>query len=347
MNKLNNLFPIYDKVFKVKESYQQNINSLTEEELTGLQQHSFFLDRVHEEMKGCNNEPDISSFNKNLEVIQHKGQGFKDLYCSVFKKDSVETKSYFTDVLFEKSQVTSAEFNPIWIKLAEKSENNVWSKIHNCMYEDTNTLKLQSVKSLVKGLSLKDIDSYDRTEEAVFYIADLVTDIWTSIDFTQLLTLCKTNEKFVFIVLYPYFFKVLGKIVWPTLLAHFHFVSNSFTVFLQKISDFLKKGSNLSHTFRTISVKKPIKYAVGLGSFGLFASYQGLFARKTASILLSNKSLYSGLNGPVGLGINYFRTEGSKLVYEVAKTISTFSSAAIAGALEHKQNSLSSNNLKN
>ena len=81
------------------------------------------------------------------------------------------------------------------------------------MYEDTNTLKLQSVKSLVKGLSLKDIDSYDRIGEAVSYVAHLVTHIWTSIDFTQLLTLYKTNEKFVFILVYPYFFKALRTIV--------------------------------------------------------------------------------------------------------------------------------------
>ena len=111
MNKLNNLFPIYDNFFKVKESYRQNFNSLTEEELTGLRRHSFFLDKVHQEMKGCNNEPDISSFDRNLEIIQHKGWGFKDFYLSIYKKDSVETKSYFTDVLVEKSQITGVEFN--------------------------------------------------------------------------------------------------------------------------------------------------------------------------------------------------------------------------------------------
>ena len=121
-----NIFPIYDNFFKVKESYQQNFNSFTEEELAGLQQHNFFLEKVHKEMMDCNNKPDIISFNTNLEVIRHKGQDFEDLYTSVLKKDSVEAKNYFTDVLFEKSKVTSGEFNPIWARLAEKSDKNVW-----------------------------------------------------------------------------------------------------------------------------------------------------------------------------------------------------------------------------
>ena len=292
-------------------------------------------------MKGCNNEPDIIAFDKNLRVIQNKGQDFEGLCASVFKKDFVETKNNFTDVIFEKNIITSKEFKPIWEKLAEKSDKDVWSKIHTGMYEDTNILKLQSVESLVKGLSLKDIDSYDRTDEAVAFVADLVSDIWSSVCFNQLLTLCKTNEKFVFIVLYPYFYKALGKIVWPTLIPLFHFVSNSFSTFLLKVSHFLKKGNKISHAFRLMTVKAPIKYAVGIGSLGLFASYSGLLTKKTASLLLSNEKLYTGLSGPVGLGLNYFRTEGSKLVYEVAKTISTFSSAAIAGALEPKQQFIS------
>ena len=259
MNKLNYI-SIYDSFFKVKKSYQQNFNFLTEEELVGLQHHNFFLKTVHKEMKDYDNEPDVSAFTKNLSVIQNKGQNFRGLCQSVFNKDSGDTKNNFTSVFFNKNTVTSKEFNLIWERLTEKSDKDMWSTIHNSMYQDANTLKLETTKSLVKGLSLKDIDSYDRTEEAVHFVANLVEDIWTSIDFAHLLTLCKTNEKFVFILVFPYFYKVLEKYIWPTLFSMFHFVSNSFSTFLQKVSTLLKQGSNISATgFRTTCVKGSVK----------------------------------------------------------------------------------------
>ena len=155
-------------------------------------------------MKGCDNESDVSAFTKILEVIQGKRQDFKGLCVSVFNKDLGETKNSFTNVFFNKNTVTSKEFNPIWKKLAGKYNKDVGSTIHNSMYQDANTLKLEFSKSLVKGLSLKDIDLYNRTIEVVHFVADLVADIWTDIEFAPLLTLCKTNEKFVFIAIFHF-----------------------------------------------------------------------------------------------------------------------------------------------
>ena len=52
------------------------------------------------------------------------------------------------------------------------------------------------------------------------------------------------------------------------------------------------------------------------------------------------KRLYTGLGGQLGAITNIFRVETSKVIYETAKTISTFSNAALAGFLEPKQNAI-------
>ena len=89
--------------------------------------------------------------------------------------------------------------------------------------------------------SLKDLNSYDNLLEAINYVAVFLKDIVTTTDFTHIFNICYHNEKFMFMLLYPFLIKPLGKIVWVTLLPHFHFVSGSFNL---KLNSFIQEFNN-------------------------------------------------------------------------------------------------------
>lgn len=80
------LYPIYKKCLTVKDSYEANFKSLTEEQLTDLCKHNSFLEKVHAEMLGSKTNNDI--FSKNLNIF-FKGNGnFDELLKSVYKNSS-------------------------------------------------------------------------------------------------------------------------------------------------------------------------------------------------------------------------------------------------------------------
>ena len=329
----------YNKLFTVNKSYHENFKSLDETELSNLCKHNSLLEKVHKEMKTINNDFDIGVFNKNLQVIQNSGKGFNDLYNTAFIDNSVKAKSDVINLFLKKTVTSGKDFSPIWTKLTKKSAaegNDVWVQANKCVYKHTDILNQSAVKHLTNGLTLEKVTLYNRFSEAVQAVSTYVNGVWTSADFTHIINLCKTNEKFVFIFLFPYFLKPLCNIIWPTLLSHFHFVAGSFTIFMQKISDLLNKGTQFNHMYRTLSVKKSIKVALGFSGIGLLALYQNILSTKTQA-RISNVRLYDGLSGITGFGVSLVRKSGSKIVYEVAKTLSTFSNAAIAGALEPKQ----------
>lgn len=261
------------------------------------------------------------------------------LYISVFNDNLIKAKNHISDVFIKKTIITSETSTPIYTKIAKTDETgpNQWSQIKNLLYGHADTFNTQSVSCLTDGLTLKKITFYNRFLEVVHCFGSSVNEILTSIDFTHIINLCKTNEKFVFIMLYPYFIRPVGKIVWTTLLPHFHFVHGSFTFFMQKVSDLFKKGTNLSHTYRTMTVKRQTKLAIEFSSVGILALFNNLFVTKTAQGLISNKQLYKGLSGTLRTGMSLLRLEGSKVIFEIAKTFSTFSNAAIAGVLDPKQ----------
>ena len=187
------------------------------------------------------------------------------------------------------------------------AEEDVLTQINKYLYDHTDVLNLISVKHLTNGISLEKITFYNRCREAVEYSALYINDIWTSSDFTHMINLCKTNEKFVFLLFYPYFIKPLGKIIWTILFPHFHFVSGSFTIFMQKASDGLAKGPQYNYIYRTVSAKKLIKLALGFNSVGLLALYNNFLSGKGGQILFSNDKLYNGLRGFLGSGITFLR----------------------------------------
>lgn len=123
------------------------------------------------------------------------------------------------------------------------------------MYDtNTNNLRFNTLKSLIDGFSFECISSFSQIDLAIYRLAEFLEGIWTTEDFTLVLNACKTNEKFVYLLFYPYLLKPLGEVIWPTLLVHFNYVYGSFSKFMAKVSSFLKKGNVLTHTIRTISI---------------------------------------------------------------------------------------------
>ena len=74
----------------------------------------------------------------------------------------------------------------------------------------------------------------------------------------------------------PVFLKPLSSIVCPTLLAHYYFVAGSFTIFI-------KKSTQFNHMYRTLSVKKFIKAALGFSGIGFLALYKNVLSIKTST----------------------------------------------------------------
>lgn len=328
------------KILTVKDSYQKSFRNLTNDEISGLCSHDSLLEKVHEELRSRSSQKDIDIFDRSLKVFQESGRNFSELYLSVFDKDSINTSNSFENLIFKQTIPSSKDFTPSYVKLAEKAGPESWTFAKECLYENNNTFHLETTKLFVKGFSLEDITSYERFNEAVEYLAYYVSSIWTSSDFTHILNLCKTNEKFVVLLLYPYFLLPLGKIIWTTLLPVLHFVSGSFSTFIQKVSDFLKKGTALKHKFQTLEVRKSVKFALKTSGIGVLALFSTFFTTTAKQGMISNGKLYNGLNGVLGVAFSTLRAEGSKVVYEMAKTISTFSSAALAGAVEPKQETM-------
>jgi len=108
---------------------------------------------------------------------------------------------------------------------------------------------------------------------------------------------------------------------------------------MQKVCVILKQGTVLTHTYNTLSTKKVT--FVGVSSFGLMALFNNFFTVKANQGIVANAKLYQGLSGSIGGYFKIFRVEGSKLIYETFKTVSTFTNAAIAGAMEPKQEAFS------
>ena len=261
---------------------------------------------------------------------------------SVFKENPVIPQNHVRDLLFEQVKPRSEDFNPVYEKLLRKSINDdTWRLANKCLYKDKDVLDVNAVKHITNGFSIENVTLYERFQEAIIYLATYVSDIWTNIDFTHILNLCYVNEKFVFILIYPYVLKPLGEIIWPTLLPHFHFVKGSFTIFIQKVSNTLYKSTVLFHKYQTLSVRKSAKLALGISGAGFIAYLGSYFTTNVKQGLASNSKIYKGLSGSLSHSMKLLRQEGSKVIYEVFRTLSTFSNAAISGALEPKQEAIS------
>ena len=80
----------------------------------------------------------------------------------------------------------------------------------------------------------------------------------------------------------------------------------------------------------------PILRSRFTGLFGLTSVFLYKYGISHTAVALE-RQFYVGFSGMAGDITNLFRLEGSKLIFEVTKTLSTFSNAALAGFIEPKE----------
>ena len=111
--------------------------------------------------------------------------------------------------------------------------------------------------------------------ESVYYIVAFLKETITISEMSVLLEYCKTNEKFIFILLYPYLFKPLKKLLWSILFPVSSLRVESFTFFLKqvalKIGNIIKHQMTVVNGFYHLRVARSVKYTLGTGGVsGLF-----------------------------------------------------------------------------
>jgi hypothetical protein len=198
------------------------------------------------------------------------------------------------------------------------------------------------VEWYIEGINSLSITKLPGYQEMVMSINKYFVTLLSQMGIQLLLQYCKFNEKYVFLLLYPYFFQPLGSYLWTTAFPVFFLKANSFLSFLKDVA--LNIGNIITHqtalvnNFRnTIIEKNRLYFTLGASSLtGVLVLYNKHFLKDNTAI----KQLYTGLGGQLGTITNIFRVETSKVIYETAKTISTFSNAALAGFLEPKQNAI-------
>lgn len=112
----------------------------------------------------------------------------------------------------------------------------------------------------------------------------------------------------------------------------------AFIMFFSKVLDILSKNRSILSLkgIMTVKATTAIKVVSVTGLTLSVTLYSGILARKD-TMRLDRVSLYDGLSGHPGNYIGMIRSLGSKLIFELTKTLSTWSNAAVAGALEPKQ----------
>ena len=262
-------------ILTIESSYEKNSTRLSNQEISDLCAHESLLKKVHKELKSRTCPDNLYSYDLSLQVYEQSGSNFNDLKQFVLRNCSNEGENYLESIFCHRfsSFLGYTEFENPKSKLIYKvGKDSAWAAANRCLYQNGD-LTVEAKKNLKKGFSLQDIDSYEGIDLAVILCACNVSDIWTSHDFTYILDVCAKNERYVFLALYPYLLKFLGNASWTTLLPVFHFVPKSFSSFIQKVSNYLNKGTVLLHNYRVLYVKQPFKNVLRILSIDYIRSY--------------------------------------------------------------------------
>jgi hypothetical protein len=173
-------------------------------------------------------------------------------------------------------------------------------------------------------------------------VAKSANSLFERISQSDIIFLSKLSEiqsKLIMIVLFPVLFQPLKLRLWGILYVMTLKYSKTAVVFLNDIvKNVCSRGILAVKTaYLNYSPTVTTKF-IGFSSLTSFAFYRTmLFSTKS---YMKSIPLYTGLPGLAGQLMGSLRLEGSKVIYEVAKTASTFSNAAVAGLLEPKQEAM-------
>lgn len=339
-------------------SHRENFcKQLTPEELEDLQNHQKLYRKVVEELGGqAEGVEEMSSrFNnfvenrpKELLQISHifvkpEEANVTDFKVSLFNPTTWSKPLWTYDDIQPVMTTPSNDLKNILLKLSSKQSNNMFGDISKGLKDQTNSALLDQtvLNYYLGGIRNTDLTTWDRLPESIHYTATFLKETITVPELAVLLEYCKTNEKFIFILLYPYLFKPLKKLLWSYLYPIFSLRIESFTFFLKqvalKIGNIIKHQNAIVNGFHHLRISKSVKYTLGTGGVSsLLLLYNNYFLKDNRALV----PLYQGMGGFIGEFAKSFRAEGSKMIFELTKTASTFTNAAVAGFLEPKQDAV-------
>ena len=152
--------------------------------------------------------------------------------------------------------------------IVEKMSNSnlnkepLWQNIQKSLVssDSTSLLKKDVLDFHIEGIRILNVVDMPRFNEAVHQVCTFFMKILDVFDVAVLLEYCKTNEKFIFLLLYPYFFKPLRELLWSQMLPIFYLKAKNFTVFMKtvalKIGGVISPKTALVRGLSTIKVNK-------------------------------------------------------------------------------------------
>ena len=338
----------------LEKSYKQNFcGNISNEELTSLENHQILYKKVLDELGGKVNGVEEMSFRFNshfennvselLSLSQHYVK--PDHASAAASKVSLFDRETWSRPFWtyqNKLPIIDTPKNDLSLiiqKLGSNQNGDVYQNISVGLKDQTQThLSPGVLKYYLQGIKNIDLTGWDRFTESVFYTADFIKSTLTASELSVMLEYCVRNEKFLFLLVFPYFFKPLKKLLWSYLFPVFSLTAHSFTFFLKEVAlaigNIIKHKNTLVHGFCNLKVSRSVKLTLGTGGLsGLLLLYNKFIFKDTQALA----PLYTGLEGCVGQYASLVRIEVSKVIFELTKTTSTFMNAALAGFLEPKQ----------
>jgi len=335
-------------------SYKENFcKNVTDEELKSLEDHQVLYKKVLDELGGrVNGAEEMSTrFNNHIENNFNELLSVSKFYV---KPDQANVTDLNVSLLNPKTwskplwtyqdnhpviDTPKTDLSPIIKKFGESQDGNIYENISIGLTNKGQThIDPEVLEHYLAGIRNTDLMTWERFSESVFYTADFIQSTLNVSEMAVLLEYCITNEKFIFLLLYPYFFKPLKKLLWSYLYPVFSLTADSFTFFLKQVAlqigNIIKHKNAVVHGFYNLKISRSVKLTLGTGCFSsLLLLYSNHFIKDNKALV----PLYSGMSGLIGQSANIFRLEASKFVFEITKTVSTLGNAAIAGFLEPKQ----------
>ena len=213
------------------------------------------------------------------------------------------------------------------IDFSKKVEGLVNKKIFNKETHEGIVFVIKNVSQFIETREYLEI-----TDRSFVFLKNFLSNL----DFSFLSKICFLNEKLVAIILIPHLMNCLKERQWGHVLA--------LSFYTGKISSFIN-----SLVAKTCTITKTLyghysptiktKFIGVAGMVSVIAIKTNMFnlLYPSSSILVKQLSLHKGFSGISGDVVSVLRIEGSKCVYEFARTLSAYSNAALAGFLEPKK----------
>jgi hypothetical protein len=159
-------------------------------------------------------------------------------------------------------------------------------------------------------------------------------------DFSFIWQMVQYDENSVLLLLTPALFCKLGFLLTLRILPNLH-VTGSLIDIIGKVASSRAAVQVAASAYTTLSLTTRVSF-VGIGSTLLsLVLYSGVFRSTGTLLLAATPSLYTGIEGKWGEMLTSFRFGGSRFLFDIARTMSTFSNAAIAGFMEPKGEAIS------